>query len=283
MLVFGALACTGGREFPTPTAVPVSVVQPLVAPGTFVPDSTATPWPTFTPMPVPTDATSGVLIQDSVPGGTGEAPSGVLVTGVGTPEPEVVVLPSPTPGRVALSTVTPVPAAPGVTVYPTVVTAGATQVIVPGTTPGPGPTPYGRLVPPGDDGVGEVRFAHQTLFALQRPEIPLAFRTGIIEDLPGSASFVSQTSRFVIWVVVFDVSDAVPGWSMDGYVRWYNVNRGFDPLLMMERDVSVTHEAFMFFEGLGTELPGFWRPGQYKVQYLNEDYEEVVSWEFDVR
>ena len=64
------------------------------------------------------------------------------------------------------------------------------------------------------------------LFALQRPEIPLAFRTGIIEDLPGSASFVSQTSRFVIWVVVFDVSDAVPGWSMDGYVRWYNVNRG---------------------------------------------------------
>ena len=282
MLVCMAVACGGGRGLPTPTSVPVAVVQPVVVSGTFVPGPTATSWPTFTPIAVPTEKISAVLVEDSVPEGTAEALSGVLVLEDGTPDP-VVVVPSATPGRSALATVTPVPVVPGVTAYPTVVTTEVTPVVVPATTPGPGPTPYGRLVPPGDDGLGEVRFAHQTLFALQRPEIPLAFRTGIIEDLPATTSFVSQNSRFVIWVVAFDVSDALIGWSMEGYVRWYNVNRGFDPLLMMERPVSVTDEAFMFFEGLGTELPGFWRPGQYKVQYVNEDYEEVVSWEFEVR
>ena len=70
---------------------------------------------------------------------------------------------------------------------------------------------------------------------------------------------------------------------MDGVVRWYNVNRGLNPLLMLERPVGLTHEQFMFYEGMGTETAGFWRPGQYRVAFFDGDGKEVVSWNFEVR
>jgi hypothetical protein len=136
------------------------------------------------------------------------------------------------------------------------------------------------LVASGD---GEVRFLHQTFFPLQTADIPDAFRTGVPSDLPDPVGFLSQSARFALWIVIYDVSDAPEDWEMTGYVRWYNVNRGFDPLLVLEREVYLSHERFMFYEGLGTEVPGFWRTGQYRVEFLNQDLEEVVSWDFEVR
>ena len=147
-------------------------------------------------------------------------------------------------------------------------------------TPRPGPTPYGRLVA---NEVGKVDLWYQTLFPLQTSNVPESYLTGLAEDLPRGVQYVSRNSRFVLWIVMFDVSQAPPGWKMNGYVRWYNVNSGYDPLLMLESEVYLDHETFMFYKGMGKDSPGFWRPGEYRTVLLNEDLEEVLSWEFDVR
>ena len=146
---------------------------------------------------------------------------------------------------------------------------------------GPSPTPYGRL--PGPEG-GEAVFRHQSLFPSAVAILPDLYITGDPRDLPVGAEFISQMTPFVIWVVVYDTSQALDDWEMNGTVRWIDLTGGPNPLVMISAPATVTKADFMFTQGLGQAVPGFWKAGRtYRVELLDESSEVVVSWDFEVR
>ena len=295
LLVLGLIACGGGVK-PAPAGPGPVLVEVVNEPVISTPGPTATSYPTFTPGPTLTPVSPSVTIPAASP-----VPAGVprSVVTVLRDQGDSSYVPAGT--VVVALAVTPVflPAPGPVETTPVVPVLSGTPV------PAPAPTPYGylpyRAVEEGGDGLedgdgpeaGGARFVHQTLFPFQSSEIPDVFTTGLPGDLPLMANFISAGSRFVVWAVIYDVSGAPEGWSMDGMVRWSDVTEddGIPDFIVYEAPVSLHDRApvtldddtYMFLEGLGRRLPGFWQPGTYRVEFLDGDGKEVVSWVFDVR
>ena len=203
--MLGALAC-GEGSVPTVTPVAVATLVPSVPETPYAPPPTATPWPTFTPVPpLPTLRPTPTGIIESV-----------LLEPLPAPDVKRVESPASTPDVQATAAAGgSQPPVSGPLPTPEVVESvvHATPRLAPTAVPGPYPTPYGQLV---SEPEGEVRFLHQTLFPLQTAEVPASYQTGQPEDLPDGVDFVSQSTRFVLWVVMYDVSDAPEDWRWTG-------------------------------------------------------------------
>ena len=141
----------------------------------------------------------------------------------------------------------------------------------------PSPTPYGKIW--SDD----FFFWQQSFFPLQSTEVPQYLNDNEWEKLPAPVEFVSRFSRFVMWVVVFDGSRADPDFVMNGFVRWTEILPSGEPLIMLESPVELSVLAPFFYNGLGRQTPGFWRVGNYRIELLDDRYEPVVGWNFEVK
>ncbi len=240
------LACGGPEVLPGETAVPAARSG-----WTYTPSPTSTAWPTFTPVPESTLAP--VLLSTPVP-----AP-----------------LPASTPGSVPAAVSTPVPAPATARPEPAVSGPESTPV------PEPSPTPFGKL--PG----APAFFRQQSLFPLQESELPEYLQSGDfelqLEQLPAPAEVISRVTRYVVWVVVFDLSRAPGDFVMDGYVRWIDLASGLEPLVMLESAVQLSRAQPLFYYGLGRDSTGFWNPGLYRLELLDGRYELVLDWTFEVR
>ena len=261
LLSVSVVGCWSGDPTPFPLRGPL--VTRVAVGGTqvsYAAPPTATAWPTFTAVPTATPAPT----REPWP--------------MPSPKPTVAatyVSRSESPVRTPTVAVVQVSGSVGPGLSPTA-SARPTLVVA-----GPSPTPYGQLS--GLEG-GEASFRHQSLFPSAVAALPDLYITGDPADLPRGAEFISRMTPFVIWVVVYDTSQALDGWEMEGTVRWIDVNGGPNSLVMVSSPMRLTKADFMFTQGLGRALPGFWQAGRtYRVEFLNEDAEVAVSWDFEVR
>ena len=220
---------------------------PVVAERVFLPIlPTATAWPTFTPVATPSPT----------PGGLGQAGDGSV--------PASYLYGDPT--RAYLPTFTPVPDVP--------VANGGTGVITP--SPTIGPTPYGAL------GRDNVLFDRQVLFVAQTDALPDYLQRGEIDELGSSVQQVPAHAPFLIWLVAFDVSSAPADLSVPMTIRWLSLGADGDALVMHESEVVLTKQQRLFYSGIGTPGGGFWYPGFFVVEILDELGESVVAHSFSV-
>ncbi len=260
------LACGVGPGSPVDSPGVSSVRSPGVP---YARPATATPWPTFTPAPpppsptAPPTATPAVVLVVEAPRAV---PSGsVFPTPTGAPGAAVPALGSAVSGGGASA------AAPdGDSFSPTP---------VPSSTPVPSPTPvpYGKV--PGE----EVYFHQQSFFPLQVSRLPEHLRSGNPDVWPRSVKVVSSETRYVVWAVAFDVSSAPDDFVLEGFIRWTDVTPGVDPLIMLESPKRVSKVERLFYTGLGRGTPGFWKRGVYRVEFMDDEFESFLSWEFEVR
>ena len=255
-LLTGFVACgLGGSQ-----AVSDDFVQetPEPAPSwVYVPEATATTWPTFTPVPTVTPAPTATPFPTVGP--TATLAATVIPTLVPTAEPMEVL-------EVRATAEVIVVAEPVVAEIPEP-TAALT----------PGPTPYGKIW--SDD----FFFWQQSLFPLQTGDTPSYLVNREWDKLPRPVGFVSRLTKFVVWVVIFDGSRASDDFVMKGFVRWSETPDDRDSLIMLESAVTLSKEDPFFYTGLGTHTPGFWKIGKYRIELLDDRYEPVVGWTFEVR
>ena len=232
------------------SATRVPVVEPAVSGGEVVvvsqytPFPTATPWPTFTPSPT--------------------------VTPTITPEPTATATPEPTAGlpRVLRPTATPVPAeavVPEATLEPT-------------ATMAPVPTPYARVW--GTD----VHLERRTLYGSAIGRIPDYMIEEDFKTLPDVQSEMPETTRYVMWLAVFDVEDAPEDFEMTGVERWLDVTWSRDdPLVIYQRHYTISKDSWVVNSGLGDDLPGAWQSGEYVIELWDDRDEVLARWEFSIR
>ena len=123
----------------------------------------------------------------------------------------------------------------------------------------------------------------QSLFPMQRNAVPDFLISGDSEQWPVPVRVVSGGTRYVMWAVAFDTFSAPEDFELEGFVRWTDVTPGYDSLVMLESPKRVTRVEHVIYTGLGRGTPGFWKPGSYRVEFLDDDFRRVVSWEFEVR
>ena len=101
--------------------------------------------------------------------------------------------------------------------------------------------------------------------------------------LPEPTKVIGRNTRFVMWIVWFDTSEAPDVFQMPGVLRWLDMTNRGEPLLMFQKAVKIQKNEPGFLEGLGQELPGFWKPGFYRVELWDDRNQVIVSWDFEVR
>ena len=212
---------------------------------------TATPWPTFTPMPTVPAAAVATLVPTMVPTVTPELPRVI----------EVVL--GEDGGGVDLGN-------------------GAEEIVAPvSVTVVPSPTPYGKIWS------ADVFFKCQSLFVSQVGAVPDSLKGDDLTcgDLPAIQEVFSRTSPFLNWAVIFDLSDAPADFVMRGEIRWWDLNHPTQDVLMIHGNVEIVAHGlgFYFYEGMGRSGGGFWRPGKYRVELVDDRFERVVSWDFLVK
>ncbi len=150
-------------------------------------------------------------------------------------------------------------------------------MVKPTATPVVLPTRYGRVW--GTD----VYLKRQSLFASQVPGVPDYVVSGNFENLPEAMTEMARTTRYVMWIVVFDVDDAPEQFHMRGVERWLDLTvNPDDPLVMFQREYEIGKNQWVVSSGLGDTLPGVWQPGKYRVELWDDHDEVLVSWQFEV-
>lgn len=210
----------------------------------YTPAPTATPWPTFTPGPTNTPLPTA------------------------TPSPTATPRPTQPLPRVVRPTATPLP----------------TLVIELGGTPEPTeapivlPTPYARVW--GTD----VHLKRRSVYASQVGRIADYIVDGNFEKLPENQTEMSKTTRYVMWIAVFDVDSAPESFEMTGVERWLDITRGdADPLVMYQRHYTISKDSWVVNSGLGDDLPGAWKSGSYRVELWDDRDEVLAQWNFRIK
>ena len=254
------LACGGEPDSPV-DGPGVSSVRSLGV--LYTPPATATPWPTFTPVPPP----SPTVLPTATP-------VSVLLVEAPRAVPSGPVSPPPTGAQEAA---VPVPAAVSGGGPSAAAPDGSFSSSTPVPSPSPSPVPYGKV--PGE----EVYFYQQSFFPLQVSRLPERLRSGNPDVWPRTVKVVSAGTRYVVWAVAFDVSSAPDDFVLEGFVRWTDVTPGLDPLIMLESPKRISKVERLFYTGLGRGTPGFWKRGSYRVEFMDDEFESFLSWEFEVR
>ena len=269
LCVLVAVGCgSGGRDLPAPSPVSGLVTVPVEGAADYVPPASATPWPTFTVAPAASVVAATVDGSRVIPGTPTPNP---LHRGgprlIGTPAAAVDASGSPEP---TVST----PVEPEVTAEPVVGLPVEPTV----TASVPTPTPFGLIR---EKGGGEARFIEQSLFPLMVADLDPV----VLDDLPEPTDFISREARLVVWAARYDMTYVPEDFVLDGFVQWWDMGPAevHEPFVMLEEPVSITKAASLLWQGVGRQTPGFWQPGPYRVAFLDDDHEEVVSWSFEVR
>ena len=274
------VACSGGPA--VPPAVGAPPVQRVEA-DLFSYDLpvTATPWPTFTPVPTPP---GGSPQDDGV-----AAPTPTAIQPVRTPGPTVTPVVGPVLiSRIPVATFVPTPTpavAPSLppTSVPTV-SATSTASVLGSGEPTPTSVPrYGQL--PGL----EVYFEEHRFFVSQRVELDPVY-AGTCEGLP-LLERVPWDAPFLYWALCFDASGmAGESFEYSPIVRWSYVGRGVDSegdlvrgwkrLTQYVHSPPLSGPVAYMLTGLGDTT---FSPGQWRIELMTEDGEEVIhSWYFEV-
>ena len=227
---------------------------------------------------------------DSARPGPGSHPVGVprsaelgpgdSLAGAPVAPPTATPWPTFTPAPTATPVPTPVPTqrpAPTATPWPRYSAEPEATVPAGSVPPVPAPTPYGKLQG------GLVFLEKQALSAFWGGDLPDYLRGKEWDRMPEPARVVSTDTRYMLWVVVFDFTQAEPGYEMRGFVRWRSVPPGVAPVVMFETPITVSARSPFFYHGLGRDAPGVWRPGFYRVEFLDDRYQVVVDADFEVR
>ncbi len=274
IVVVAVLACGPSR----PVGVYPVVQQPSPVPlfDFFLP-ITATPWPTFTPVPPvsPSPYSSSGVPPTPIPAVRPVAPT---VTPVAGPRTVLdVQLPTTVP------TLTPVPTAtPVLDLVESVVLEPVDTPVSATSSPTAAPLPrYGKL--PGL----EVYFEDHRFFVAQSDRLDPVY-AGTCEGLP-LLDRVPRDAPFLFWAICFDAT------GMDGQefeyspvVRWSYVGQEFVDgqlitgwkLFSTNVHRSITGPVAWMLTGIGDHL---WSPGEWRIELLDEDGEEVIhSWYFEV-
>ena len=216
---------------------------------------TATYWPTFTPSPTATPTPMPTATPTPFPTDTPRPPR------VLTPTPTVVVMAEPTP-------------TPGFEADPRFVPAAET----PAVTPTPAPTPYGRLWS------APAHLEMQTLLPVRSVEALMELSAKSYDKLPSGERRFGSNTRYLLWVVKFDVTDAPEAFRMTGLVRWLNVTGRLaeQPLVVHQEAQTISKTEPGWWRALGEDLPGLWRPGSYRVEFWDDRDQPVVGWDFEI-
>ena len=192
-----------------------------------------------------------------------------------TATPWPTFTPAPTP------TMTPVPAptqrpAPTPTPWPR---RSAPSDIV------PGPTPVERLgagSPGGPEDFG-VYLVKQSLVPFWGEQLPDYLTVMDWDRMPETTGVVSPGIPYMLWVVVFDFSEADSGYEIDGIIRWWSISRTFPPVIMFETPVVLSERLPFFYHGLGGDDLSVWTPGLYRVEFLDGRRSVIARAKFEVR
>ena len=222
--------------------------------------------------------------RDSVGPGPGSSTSSLSQAGVEpgpvhvfppTATPWPTFTPAPTPTVVPTRAPTPRPA-PTATPWPRYSTGRVDPVPSASGMPIP-PTPYGKLHG------GQVFLEKEVLVAFWGGDLPDYLQGRDWSRIPESVEVVSSDIPYMLWVVVFDFTQAEPGYEMEGLIRWRSVPPGVQPVIMFEDQVTVSAGSPCICQGLGGDDPGTWNPGFYQVQFLDDRDQVVVHADFEVR
>ena len=273
------LGCSGNSAAAGPGAgVPEARIPAGVPPGLqpkpqYAAVQTATPRPTFTPVPTATETPR--------PADWGLGPT--VRPPTATPFPLEPLNPLPEVAAVfkvsPVATFTPTPPLPEIKrATPRPTKAGGT----------PGPldpeeealrlAQYGRL--PGL----EVYLERQVLFGGSGPDLPAAIVAGDFGELKSAARRIPSRMRFVSWGVRWRSQPADLEFHFEGWVRL----RGYHPdgRERFVQDVAVAPLQRIqphLIVTVGHASAQIWRPGRYVFEFLDLETEEVVvDWEFEV-
>ena len=273
------LGCSGSSgKAGGPAAAPAERVSAGIPPGLqpkpeYVYPLTATPRPTFTPVPTATDTPRP---EDWGLGPTARPPTA-------TPFPMAPINPLPEVAAVfkvsPVATFTPTPPLPDIK-------RATPRPTRPGGTPGPlDPeeealrlAEYGRL--PGL----EVYLERQVLFGGSGPDLPTAIAEGDFGELKSAARRLPSRMRYVFWGVRWRAQPRDLEFRFEGWVRI----RGYHPdgRERFVQDIEVAPLQRIqphLIVGLGHPSAQIWRPGRYIFEFLDLETEEVVvDWEFEV-
>ena len=185
----------------------------------------------------------------------------VLLPRRGSPSGDVYVLPptatawptftpapTPTAAPPLAPTQTPVPTATAWPRMPSVLVSGRSSSG--GPTLEISPTPYGKLHG------GDVFLERQVLSVFRGGDLPAYLLSQDWDGLPPPARVVSSDTRYMLWVVVFDFTQAEPDYRMPGFVRWWSFRPGVEPAMMLEAPMTVSAGSPFFYHGLGRDEPG---------------------------
>ena len=245
VLILAGLALlvgAGGREGDVGGALAGPVGGPGAGAVGYTPVPTATPWPTFTPVPVlvlPPTATPWPTLTPAPTVDSAARQAAIALLNVGKDGPE---------GAGGDSSEDPL-----------------VEVTLDGG---------GSALPP---------VIKQTFFPMQSVVVPDFLSANKLENLPEPVGFVRFGVPFVMWGVWFDTLDVPEDFEMEGTVRWVNVRGAFGDLVMRQSSVTVTRDEPFFYSGLGDAEGRVWKPGAYRVEFLDSEGHKSVSWPFEVR
>ena len=273
------ISCGGGDTGQPSTVSPgrlVPVTPVPTARGTPLLLHTATPHPTFTPVPTqtPRRPTPTVRVADTLTYRARES--------LGLPpseRPTLVFTPGPTSG-VSVPTATPDASISQGTPAPSPTSAGTE-----GSTEPPTPTPLASI--PGDDPGSAAFLIFHTFFPTTTPDLPPSLQViSDIADLPTRFEFVTASAVALHWLIFYDVSFLPDSWVRPVYVRWYNLHDGVEYLMLEQAyDLSGQHDLAFIRASVADPPDGelLWRLGNYRVKLMDWNLDEVLRWDFDVR
>ena len=215
-----------------------------------------------------------------VPGPAGASPVGVAASPA-PPTPFVTATPWPTFTPVSPPTPTPEPVptarpAPTSTPWPRNPQGGALRPPRVGVAPEDPALP----VSPGDMGA---HLSKQALVPFWGGDLPDYLAAMDWDRMPDPQDVVGSVTPYMLWVVVFDFSEAPAGYEISGLIRWWSIRPGVAPIVMFETPVTLSQRLPFFYHGLGADDPGMWQPGFYRVEFLDGRREIIAQADFEVR
>ena len=136
----------------------------------------------------------------------------------------------------------------------------------------PTPQSYQIRVPDTD-----VLVHRQTLFMSQLPRPP--------DFWPAAESvFYERTARYIGWMVDLNYSEADPEFELRGLMRWLSVTGGLEHVIYQEEyAMDADHPGHVLFFMMGNDQPGFWNPGDYRVELWDNRDRVAVRFDFTVK
>ena len=226
---------------------------PVVVTREYAPPPTGTPYPTFTPAPtaVPVEA------PESAPSPAVRAG----VPGAGESEDHVNVVLSSDPSKMP---------------------AGETPVIGSNGDAAAGPAPGASPVAPTRRPFGliegtKVLVEDQTMFMLRTSRMPDFWPDG-------RSIFFARTARHLVWWVRFDLDgvEKRAGVHLSGLMRWLRLTDDGEVVISQSPyELRDQDSLLVFYQG--GSVPGYWRPGKYRVELWDHLDRPFIQWDFEVR